>query len=389
MKDPEFYKGYVAKNFLDDEEFRQIMQEGDSNLGVETLISKLPGKEEEIKLAVKIWRGLKTPLINQPPERRDELWKEILVEQRKPPLILRYFAIAASLLVLLGLSGTVLYYSVKQKPVVVIAVNKTPSKASLILSDGKTLSFSDAQSSVHYLADGKGILLNDSTGITRTEHKKGLDQLIVPFGKRANIILSDGTRVFLNSGSSLKFPALFNDKTREVTLEGEAYFEVTPDKDKPFFVNTEAFNVKVYGTKFNIQAYSSDESSNIVLVEGKVSMNLAKTENSPEIFLEPNQQGSISKGEANFVINQIENPSLYTAWIEGYLSFNNDDIINVLRRVSRYYNVEIETALPEKREKIYGKLVMKENMERVLDGISFISKTKYRKQADKYFFMVE
>lgn len=389
MKDSEFYQGYDAKDFIDDEEIRHILQGSDPNLSVEKLISILPGKEEEINLAMKILRGLRLPQIDLPPQRRDELWKEILVEHRKTSHFSRYFAIAASILLLIGLGGTILYYSVRQKPEVVIAVNKTPSKASLILSDGKTLSFGSAQSSVHYLADGKGILLNDSSGITRSEHNGGIDQLIVPFGKRANIILSDGTKVFLNSGSSLKFPALFNNRTREVTLEGEAYFEVTPDKDKPFFVNTEAFNVKVYGTKFNIQAYSSDESSNIVLVEGKVSMNLAKTENSPEIFLEPNQQGSISKGEANFVINQIENPSLYTAWIEGYLTFNNDDIINVLRRVSRYYNVEIETTLPEKREKIYGKLVLKDNMERVLDGISFISKTKYHKQADKYIFMVE
>jgi len=389
MKDSEFYRGYDAKDFIDDEEIRHILQGSDPNVSVERLISILPGKEEEIKLAMKILRGLRLPLINQPPERREELWQEILVEHRKSQRFPRYFAIAASFLLLIGLGGTILYNSIKQKPEVVIAVNKTPAKASLILSDGKTLSFGSAQSSVHYLADGKGILLNDSAGITRSEHKEGLDQLIVPFGKRADLTLSDGTRVFLNSGSKLIFPSLFDGNSREVTLEGEAYFEVTADKEKPFFVRTEAFNVKVYGTKFNIQSYNSDESSNIVLVEGKVSMDLPHKKNSKEIFLEPNQQFSINRGESNFEITRIDNPGQFTAWVEGYLTFNNDDIISVLRRVSRYYNVEIETVLPEKREKIYGKLVLKDNMERVLDGISFISKTKYHKQADKYIFMVE
>jgi transmembrane sensor len=390
MKDLEHYKNCSHDDFIVDEEFREMVLDADSETRLSNLISVMPEKGDEINLAVKIIKGLQMKPIQQSPERQKELWHEILLAQKKKTRLTFFLKIAASLLLIFGIGSTIVYFSVKQNEKQVPVMSKAESNdAKLILANGQTVLISNKQSKLRFSPNGTKIVLNDSSDIAQSVGKDIHNQLIVPFGKRSNIILSDGTRVFLNSGSRLEFPPVFAGKSREVILEGEAYFEVTPDKEKPFYVKTAAFTMKVYGTKFNVQAYQSDEASNIVLVEGKVSMNSSRTPNAPELFLAPNQKASISRGVSDFVITNVENTDNYTGWVQGYLTFTNEEISNVLMKVSRYYNVEIITDLPENKEKIYGKLDLKDNLERVLDGIAFISKTKYQKQTDKYVFMVE
>ena len=115
-------------------------------------------------------------------------------------------------------------------------------------------------------------------------------------------------------------------------------------------------------------------------------MNANEELHSQEVFLAPNQKASISKGKEKFEITAVENTEVYTAWIDGYLTFTNENVPDVLKSVSRYFNVPIDAELSMNTEKIYGKLDLKDDLERVLDGIAFISKTKYKKQGDKYVF---
>jgi hypothetical protein len=390
MKDLEHYKSCSHDDFIVDEEFREMVLDAGSRERLAEFIRRLPEKTDEINFAVKIIKGLQLRPIQQSPEKKEELWQEILLVQKKNPRFTLFMRIAATLLLLIGFGSAVFYLSFENsKKQVVTSANVVSTDARLILANGQTVLISSKESKLRFSANGTKIVLNDSSDIDQFVKKDVLNQMIVPFGKRSNIILSDGTRVFLNSGSKLEFPPVFGRKSREVILEGEAYFEVTPDKEKPFFVKTESFKMKVYGTKFNIQAYKSDDACNIVLVEGKVSMNSVGQPSSPEVFLEPNQKASLTKDNSNFIITNLENTDNYTAWISGYLTFTNEEISNVLKRVSRYYNVEIIADLPENTEKIYGKLDLKDNLERVLEGIAFISKTKYQKQTDKYVFMVE
>jgi len=389
MKDLEHYKSCSQDDFIVDEEFRELVRDADSSDRLAEFIRKLPEKSDEINLAVKIIKGLQLHPIKQSPEKKEELWLEILLEQKKKPQFALLFSVAASLLLLIGLGSAIFYFSVEKSNKQVIVSGAALNDARLILANGQTVLITSKESKLRISANGTKIVLNDTSDIAQSVKKDELNQMIVPFGKRSNIILSDGTQVFLNSGSKLEFPPVFIGKSREVTVEGEAYFEVAPDKEKPFYVKTDAFKLKVYGTKFNVQAYRSDDASNIVLVEGKVSMNSVREMDSHEVFLAPNQKASISRGNTNFIITNVENTDNYIAWKEGYLTFTNEEISNVLKRVSRYYNVEIVTDLPENKEKIYGKLDLKDNLERVLEGIAFISKTKYQKQTDKYVFMVE
>jgi hypothetical protein len=384
----EIFKTFTIDDFILDEDFREIVQNSDSSDRLNDLLERFPEKRREINLAIQVIRGLEVKKFHQPYHRKKELWQQIIHFQKKQ-IRFFYFKVAASILLLIGF-GSATFYLTKQVRIdrAIVANIPPPSdNATLILANGKTVSISSKQSTVKYSSDGSGILVNDSSVIADSVSDDRLNQLIVPYGKHSYILLSEGTRVWLNSGSKLVFPSIFKGNTREVYLEGEAFFEVASNEQKPFYVKTDAFKTKVYGTKFVIQAYKLDNAYSIVLVEGKVSMNVNKNSVSQEIFLTPNQKATITKGKEIFEIVNVENTDLYTAWVEGYLTFSNTEVADLLKRVSRYYNITIEMELTDDVEKIYGKLDLKDNCDRVLDGIAFISKTKYEKRGNKYVFM--
>jgi ferric-dicitrate binding protein FerR (iron transport regulator) len=213
------------------------------------------------------------------------------------------------------------------------------------------------------------------------------NQLIVPHGKRSFIQLSDGSKVWVNSGSRLVFLPVFKGNKREVFLEGEAYFEVAKDMKKPFYVRTDAYDIKVYGTRFDVQAYKLDNEYNTILLEGKVSLEIKNgTANSKEHFLLPNQKASLADQKGNLFITEVANIDNYTAWKDGYLIFKNEPFPELLKRVSRYYNITILPNNQASIKRLSGKLDLKDNPERVLDGLSVISKSRYSKQGNQYVF---
>ena len=383
--DLEHFKTFTTDDFILDDDFREIVR-NESNGQLKELLESLPDKRQEIILAKKIIGELRSGKYLQNEKRKQELWQQVVQKQSRKKIFL-YFRYAASLLLLIGIGSAVFYISKQDQAEKIIVANESQTKdAILILADGKSVSINSKQSKIQYSEDGSGIMVNDTSDIAQKVSGEGFNQLIVPYGKRSFITLSEGTKVWLNSGSKLIFPPAFKGKTREVILEGEAFFDVTHNPNQPFYVRTDAFKMKVYGTKFNVQAYQQDKGYSIVLVEGKVSMNANTDSPLKETFLAPNQKATIIKGDKIFDISVVENMEVYTAWIDGYLTFINEDVSDLLVRVSRYYNVPIETKLSGDIEKIYGKLDMKDDLERVLDGIAFISKTKYIKQGEKFVF---
>lgn len=390
----EHFKTYSAQDFIFDEEFRSIVRELDGDIKINELMELMPEKRYEINLAVKVIKGLHVHKFQQQQHRKNELWNQIISKKQKN-IRLIYLKYAAAIILLFGTSSTIYFYTVKNNTSKFEANNTTVeinqlstnfNDALLVLANGKTIAINSKESTVKYSSDGSGITLNDSAGVGQNVQESSLNKLIVPYGKRSVITLSDGTKVWLNAGSTLVFPPAFKGKTREVQLFGEAYFDVTHNKEKPFYVKTDAFKMKVYGTKFNIQAYNHDLSSSIVLVEGKVSMMSNKDTKSKEVFLAPSQKATIVDGSANFQIDNVENLDIYTSWTQGYLTFANEDLGRLLKQVSRYYDVDIDNFATENTEKIYGKLDLKDDLESVLNGISFISKTTFKKVGNKYVF---
>jgi ferric-dicitrate binding protein FerR (iron transport regulator) len=212
---------------------------------------------------------------------------------------------------------------------------------------------------------------------------KSFNQMIVPFGKRSNIIFSDGSKVWLNSGSRLIYPPVFKGENREVFLEGEAYFEVAKNKNKPFIVRTSDFRIKVLGTRFNVQAYKNEGEQTTVLLEGKVNIAKGGSFFSKEYELSPNRKATLIDSEDNFKISEVADAENYIAWISGYLPMENQDILSLTKRISRYYNIDIEVTAKNVPTKFAGKLDLKEDPERIVEGLATIFKLKHRKEGEK------
>lgn len=172
------------------------------------------------------------------------------------------------------------------------------------------------------------------------EHYKHIPNIVsVNSGQRAGITLPDGTIIHLNSESKLTYTPDFNGKLREVTLEGEGFFEVTPNKEKPFIVKTSVFDVEVLGTSFNVSVYNDENIVETALIEGKVKLTMNKCPSKP-VYLTPSQKFVYSRNDRKGSISIMEEDS-ELAWKQGILAFNAVPLTEVFRRIERWYGVTI------------------------------------------------
>ncbi|MFA5650506.1 MAG: FecR domain-containing protein [Proteiniphilum sp.] len=264
-----------------------------------------------------------------------------------------------------------------------IVGNELESEDILFITGNKTISF---RSNVDIqIDDGQTAQVRSEDEGTEeiSIEQHTINKLIVPYGKRSQITLSDGTRVWLNSGSSLEFPSTFAGKTREIHLSGEMYIEVAPDKEKSFYVHTSAYEVKVYGTKFNISSYSGSLSS-VVLVEGSVSL---RSDDEQEVFLSPEEQAVYSESTGTFETRKV-NVHAFTSWKEGYLTFEDTPITEALKQIGRYYNLSFnfDDDVSFHGLTCTGKIILSNNLDNVMKALTLISSTKYRKE-DKLIYI--
>ena len=210
--------------------------------------------------------------------------------------------------------------------------------------------------------------------------------LVIPYGKRSSLTLSDGSKVWLNSGTVLEFPAQFRGNKREVHLvSGEMYIEVAPDKKRPFHVQTEDFNVKVYGTKFNVSSYV-DSPQSVVLVEGRVSLQPSGKE---ETFLSPSEQ-AIYSDNGTFITRKVD-VNRVISWKNGYLEFNKTPMTEVLQQVGRYYNLSFnfDNDVNLQKRTCTGKIYLSENLDNVMTTIALLTSTKYTKDNNQILIVNE
>jgi transmembrane sensor len=259
--------------------------------------------------------------------------------------------IAAAILIF----GTVGFYFVKhQKQGAVknqMAANYAKivpgsNKAILTLATGKSIVLDSAangalansgKSQVNKVGDGKLVYdaLPNAThaGVNAVLY----NTLTIPPGGQYQVVLPDGTQVWLNSSSSLSYPTEFKGNSRIVKLTGEAYFEVAKNKDMPFYVEMNKVQVKVLGTHFNISAYVDDDALTTTLLEGSVQI----SKNNTLALLKPGQQAVVgSNADAITVSKARINEAL--AWKNGYFMFNDDNIVDIMKKVSRWYDADIE-----------------------------------------------
>ncbi|GAA4235667.1 hypothetical protein GCM10022291_18200 [Postechiella marina] len=172
--------------------------------------------------------------------------------------------------------------------------------------------------------------------------KLAFNTLTVPNGKRFDVVLSDNTHVYLNAGTTLKYPVKFiKGDNREVFLTGEALFEVAKDTNHPFIVNTNDINVRVLGTTFNVSSYPEELTTKTVLVEGSVRLHKEDDYNKDNsTLLKPGQLALANRKANNLIIENVD-VSLYTSWINGTLSFKHEPFKNIIKKLERQFNVVI------------------------------------------------
>lgn len=384
------YLTYTLEDLLDDAGFIDFVLYGNKKKEWESLFSESPDLRDNASKARKIFETLRDSKDEISEEEVVTIWKNIVrydAISRRPGRkrilhsVMRY---AAVMLILISAGIVVWYFIPDLKEIPEFQFSETltvPStgETRLILQSGEEIMIEKDQSEVAVNASGD-IVINQQqiiqTGKAGPGKHVAMNEVVVPYGKRTQLQLADGTKVWLNSGSRMAFPSEFSGKRREVFLEGEAYFEVAHSASQLFLVKVRDITVKVLGTRFNLTAFSNGATIETVLLEGSVALteNKATSGKSKETILMPFQKASFSKDNRLFSIDPINDAELYTAWTAGWFRFSQDNLISVLRKLERYYNVSIESRDDFSDDGlISGKLDLKDSLEQVLKALADVA----------------
>jgi transmembrane sensor len=301
-----------------------------------------------------------------------------MIPQKNPviPISWRKFAAAA---IIIGIIATSIYFLTRN--------TQTPANLNIALTDIPP----GRDAAILTLADGRQIIL-DSTQGTITNHngiqiinlagrltyegetpsgETVYNTVTTARGNQYQLQLEDGTKVWLNSASSLRYPIAFKGEERTVELTGEGYFEVARNKAKPFRVKTASQEIQVLGTHFNISSYGDEETIQTTLIEGSVKI----TEKGASLVLKPGQQ-ALSGNTGMELITDVDLDKV-TAWKTGWFDFDASDLKTIMRQVSRWYDVEVIYQGKPTSEKFGGRINKNVPLSRVLKSLE-VSGTKFQ-----------
>lgn len=308
---------------------------------------------------------------------------------KTPNLFQTAFKYAAVLAILLTI-GILVKQQLNKVPtaetMIVNANKKIPAGNDIIikLGDGSTQVLNSDGNEV--LTDNEGNVIANQGGNslvfdegdeTMNDIQEVLNEIYIPFGQTFKLKLSDGTLVWLNAGSKLRFPQNFSEsaKNRTVYLDGEAFFEVTKNERMPFIVNTQELDIKVLGTKFNVSSYESENTIATTLVEGSVSVYETRTPKN-ELKLSPSYQAKYSKFENSLSKAKVDT-SIYTAWMQNKLVIDNLKFSEVLAKLERRHHVRFVNKVENLNDQTYKGEFNNEDIESILETISLSTPFKY------------
>jgi len=382
----EKYTDYSTEEYVLDDEFRKwvIQPDRESNLFWESFLQKYPDKRECIMEAKLIVRSLQPIKPDISEKRLQNIFQNVKPRQEK--VSLNYWGRFAAGIAFLITAGTLIWFLASKNDLLPFDEDSLGGeKGRIILSDGSTREFDAEKTVIRQMISGNLTVNNDTVklvGRGNEKARRAMNQIIIPYGKRSEVTLSDGTHIWLNSGSQLSYPSAFESDSREVYLSGEAFFEVSADKSRPFYVISKEFRVKALGTKFNITAYKEDPVLRTVLLEGKVTVAKNKLF-AKEIGLSPGEGIVFEKAAENMVKTKVD-VRLYTSWINGYLLFENESTLEVFKKLERYYNRQIKVEKKHSNNTFSGKLDLKDDIHKVLENISFASSLEVTEQDNMF-----
>ncbi|MCL4484398.1 MAG: FecR domain-containing protein [Bacteroidetes bacterium] len=376
------------QDFVDDQFFVDWVKNptAESDQYWKQYIAGHPSEKESIDQAKYILAKFQTEKKRPNDDDVRNVWLNIQSKTLNPQRKVRFmnaWSVAASIVLIIGISVGVLFRIIENRNTSVNYTSMTMmepegNEVKLILSDNSEKRFATKDPSIRYNQNGEilvdSVTFNNETSSPNNPDKEAFNQLLVPKGKRSSLTFSDGTRLYLNSGSQVIYPVTFNKKSREIYISGEAYLDVAHDAGWPFIVKTDHLDVKVLGTEFNIKSYPDETNSTIVLVKGSVqaivkSQKIVMKES--ELFTLDNATEKSSLGKANVLE--------YVSWKDGWMYCTNERIDNIARKLSRYYDVNIQFNDDKVKDMtLTGKLDLKTECREVFDVISFIAPVDYK-----------
>ena len=274
------------------------------------------------------------------------LYLEKSIYDRKSRRMTLRWSIAASIILLVGLFVGRTISGVRdiheEQELAKSVMQPGTSKAILMMADGKEVVLEQGQN-LNILLNERVRVATSSQGIVYEEHGKGMvteeyNKLTTPIGGEYSLVLSDGTKVFLNADSELKYPVEFSDGKRIVDLKGEAYFEVHKDSLRPFIVRMNGAEVTVLGTSFNVNTYGDDGQIYTTLVNGSVRVSSMK--NKQEEMLKPGMQSVMNVQSGLLTVRKVD-VEPYVAWREGRFVFRAMTLDLIMRQLQRWYDFEV------------------------------------------------
>ncbi|WP_209865365.1 FecR domain-containing protein [Chitinophaga sp. OAE865] len=310
-----------------------------------------------------------------------------------------YITAAACIAVILGLAGFFYYQQQQQptqQPAIAKAVNAIvpgSNKAILMLGNGDKVVLEDAENGV-ISQQGKAAVNKTDSGSLLYNTLSGnmggdvvYNTLVTPYGGQYRITLQDGTNIWLNAGSSLRFPASFPGNERNVTLTGEAYFEVAKDKSRPFYVTVNGasgapMTVRVLGTHFNINAYPDEQQHIVTLLEGSVKVGCGKA----DALLAPGKEAILNRASGKINVKEGDTEAAI-AWKNGYFLFDNEKIESIMKQISRWYNVEVSYQGDVSGKAIGGSLPRSKNVTEVLSMLELTGTVHFKIEGRRIIVM--
>jgi transmembrane sensor len=326
---------------------------------------------------------------------KSEVWNEIGAGGNKKPAF-RFLA-AAAIAAVFVIASFLAYFLISEKSTLkkqAFAVRSEKdflpgsNKAILTLSNGKQIILKDALQGklaeensiqVSKTAEG-GIVYAPADRSANISDKLIYNTITTPRGGQYHVVLSDGTRVWLNAASSITYPVAFLGKERNVRITGEAYFEVAHNAKMPFRVASKNQEVTVLGTHFNMSSYTDDLESSTVLLSGSVQV---KNPQSGILrTLTPGQGSKILNGKGEIAVEAV-NIEQATAWRSGYFIFDNQDIKSIMKVLSRWYDVDVEYRIGNADERFGGTFSRSKNLSETLKNIEELSRVRFKLNGGK------
>lgn len=392
------YSKYHVSDYLTDDYFVDTMLDptSESEMFWKALIDDNIINVDEFISAYMILKGLNENKLEVPPQRIELLWNRIESTNSSKKIkikrfqFIRFAAVACSLVGVIVLSIFTFMkigkldstQSITDFAKENIIHTQQPANQIQLINGNQTLAVEGTQAKVEYDENGKLKVNKLSIVVTQTSNLiKDVPvfcQLRVPYGKRAFLTLSDGTTLWVNTGTTVIYPTTFAKDKREIFVEGEVFAEVYHDAKRPFIIKTDQLDVLVLGTVFNVSAYKEDKQTNVVLVSGSVNV---KPKNGKATIIKPNQLFAYTDQASTLRNVDVEN---FTSWHDGNYIFHNEPIENILLRLSRYYNVTMKLPTSASGISCSGKLELKDELSQLLNGLSEITSMSFSEKNNEY-----